>query len=247
MNVLILEDNERTRNKLMEVTKACNGVDRVFSFGRKEDAYFCAMEHVINLFLVDIVLEPEKDNDNSGILFADSLRRHNSYKLTPIIFITGLMGLERDLLKRVHCYDYIEKPIGDGRILKEHLDEVVEAVLAGKQPERKEYVPLRHDGIGYMVYLDDVVYFNNKQGTLYIHTIDDEIVIPNLSTKTFMNKIQDDCFLMPTHGTAVNVKYIENIDFRNREVYLKHTDFAIPIGGRKYKQFKEDYMRWQTW
>lgn len=32
------------------------------------------------------------------------------------------------------------------------------------------------------------------------------------------------------------------MDFRNKEVYMKNNS-VIPIGGRKFKQFKEEYLR----
>lgn len=246
MNVLILEDNKRCREALEEIARSCQNVSRVFGFARREEAFICAADYKIDLFLIDIVLEPGKDNDNSGIKFADSLRECASYKLTPIIFITALVGLERELLKRVHCYDYIEKPIGDGKLIKAQINEALEAVAMERRPEKREYIPLRHDGIGYMVFADEIVYFQNRRGILYIHTIDDIITIPGLSSKKFMKKIKSAKFLIPTYGTAVNVNYISSIDFRNKEVYLKNSSNIIPIGGRKFKQFKEEYLNWQS-
>ena len=72
--------------------------------------------------------------------------------------------------------------------------------------------------------------------------IDDEIRIPNLSAKKFYQKIQRTHFLAPIYGTYVNVKHISSVDFRNKEVYMKNNSL-IPIGGRKFKQFKEEYLR----
>ena len=87
MNVLILEDNQRCREALEGIVESCQNVSRVFCFARREEALICAADYKIDLFLIDIILETGKDNDNSGIRFADSLRECASYKLTPIIFI----------------------------------------------------------------------------------------------------------------------------------------------------------------
>lgn len=244
MNVLILEDKESSKNTLKKIVLSCSGVDNVFCYSRKEEAFVCAMENTIDLFLLDIVLEPDVVNDNSGIFFAESIRKIDTYRLTPIIFITVLMGLERELLKKIHCYDYIEKPIGDGRLVKEHVEEVLEAISLGRKDVPREYIPLHHDGIGYLIFLDDVIYFENKRGILYIHTVDDDIQIPNLPAKKLLQRIERSEFLMPVYGTAVNVRYISSVDFRNREVYLKN-NCVIPIGGRKYRQFKKDYLKWK--
>ncbi len=242
MNVLILEDKECNRDALEKIVLSCAGVKNVYSCGKREEAFLFAVDNQIDLFLIDIILEPSNANDNSGITFAESMRKLEKYRLTPIIFITVLMGLERELLKKIHCYDYIEKPIGDGKLVKEHVEEVLEALSVGKKKEEREYLPLHYDGIGYLVYLDEVLFFESKMGTLYIHTIDDEIRIPNLSAKKIYQKIQRMHFLTPIYGTYVNAEYISSVDFRNKEVYMKDNS-VIPIGGRKFKQFKEEYLR----
>ena len=179
MNVLILEDKECNRNALEKIVLSCAGVKNVYSYGKREEAFLSAVDNQIDLFLIDIILEPGNANDNSGIAFAESIRKLDEYRLTPIIFITVLMGLERELLKKIHCYDYIEKPIGDGKLVKEHIEEVLEALSVGRKREEREYIPLHYDGIGYLAYLDEVIFFESKSGTLYIHMIDDEIRIPN--------------------------------------------------------------------
>lgn len=105
MRVLILEDNEKTRKALVKIVRSCAPDGEICDFGNRADAYMCAWEKEVDLFLIDIVLEPQRKNDNSGIVFADSMRENVKYRLTPIIFITVLSGLEPQLLKRVHCYD----------------------------------------------------------------------------------------------------------------------------------------------
>ena len=242
MNVLILEDKKNNRDALEKIVYSCRNIEFVFTCDKVEDALKIVFDRHIDLFLLDIILKPENENDNSGIQFAEKVRKINEYKLTPIIFITVLMGLERDLLKRIHCYDYIEKPIGDGTIVKEHLEEVTDAIMAGKKSETRECVPIHYDGIGYMIFLDEVMFFENKLGVLYIHFMDDEIRIPNYSAKKFYSMIRQAVFLTPVYGTFVNIKYIASVDFRNREVYMKDNS-VIPIGGRKLKKFKEEYLK----
>lgn len=171
MNVLILEDKECNRNALEKIVLSCAGVENVYSCGKREEAFLSAVDNQIDLFLVDIILEPSNANDNSGIVFAESIRKLDKYRLTPIIFITVLMGLERELLKKIHCYDYIEKPIGNGKLVKEHIEEVLEALSVGKKREEREYIPLHYDGIGYLAYLDEVIFFREQNGNI-VHSHD---------------------------------------------------------------------------
>ena len=144
----------------------------------------------------------------------------------------------------MHCYDYIEKPLGDGSLVKERLQEVLDALAGDRKRPQRECVPVRHDGIGYAVYLDEVVYVVNRRGVLYIYTTDDVIEIPNLSAKKFLQKVKETRFYEPVYGTAVNADYIEKVDFRNSEVFLKGRDEVLPIGGRLKKRFREEYMKW---
>lgn len=244
MKILILEDNENCRNTLVKIVKSCRSDAKVYAFGRRSDAYLFAFENHVDLFLIDIILEPSKRNDNSGILFADTIREHSGYKLTPIIFITALQGLETDLLKRVHCYDYIEKPIGDGRLVKAHIQEVLNALSSDTRNHQRECIPMRHDGIGYVVYLDEVIYVMNRRGVLYINMVDDVIEIPNLSTKNFLKRVKNTKFFQPIYGTAVNADYIREVDFRNNRVLLKKSNDILPLGGRLKKRFREEFMKW---
>lgn len=243
MRVLILEDNEKTRKALVKIVRSCTPDGEICDFGKRADAYMCAWEKEIDLFLIDIVLEPDRKNDNSGIVFADSMREHVKYRLTPIIFITVLSGLEPQLLKRVHCYDYIEKPIGDGEIVRSRVEEVLSAISDNKYIADRETLVLYYDGLGYVFYVDEIIYFSSRRGRLSLYTINETVEIPHVTAKSIKQKVKYTKFLEPTYGTFVNISYIEHVDFRNKEVFLKEIDDVLPIGGRKAKDFKEEYLK----
>lgn len=85
-------------------------------FSTQEDALDFALIHRIDLFLVDIILRLKERNDFSSIQFAEKIKQCLFYGTAEIVFITTLAGLEVELLHRVHCYDYIEKPIDEMRV-----------------------------------------------------------------------------------------------------------------------------------
>lgn len=122
--VLILEDNELTRNKLIRIIKSMEQKVNVHAFSGEEEALGFALTHRIDLFMVDIILHPKKRNDFSGITFVERIRECPFCARAEIVFITSLAGLEVDLLHRVHCYDYIEKPIDEERV-KRLMDEII--------------------------------------------------------------------------------------------------------------------------
>ena len=90
MKVLILEDNEICRQSLIKVVKSCMKNITVYDFDNRAAAYLCAMDNNIDLFLVDIILEPKIRNDSSGFKFAQDIRDVKRYKSVPIIVSAAL-------------------------------------------------------------------------------------------------------------------------------------------------------------
>lgn len=240
MNVLILEDNEVARNALVKIVKSCMNQIQVFAFANRGEAYLCAMDKNIDLFLVDIILNPKERNDTSGIRFANDLRDNIRYKAKPIIFITTLSGLEGALLRQVHCYDYIEKPIDALRVRRRIL-EALDAIVSERKMKKPEQLSLRYDGVNFPVVIDEIIYMVSRRGVLYIYGVEDRIEIPNLPMSTFLSRIRDNHFLIPIKGTAVNARYIRSVDFSQNKVYLKRTKDVVDIGGRMKKRFREEF------
>ena len=118
------------------------------------------------------------------------MREIDKYKLTPIIFVTSLIGGEADLLKTIHCYDYIEKPLGDGKIAISKILNAIEAIQSRPIPKRVEYIPLHYDGIRYMLAVKDIICIENKKGVLYVYLKDEKIEIPRISLKKAGGQLQ---------------------------------------------------------
>ncbi|MDE5780428.1 MAG: hypothetical protein K2I03_02980, partial [Lachnospiraceae bacterium] len=88
--VLIVEGREETRAELTELVESIRSDVKVFSTAEREKSYKIAMEHDIDLFMVDIVLNQADKGDVSGLIFAESIRKTNIYKFTPLVFITSI-------------------------------------------------------------------------------------------------------------------------------------------------------------
>lgn len=233
-HVLILEDLEIARKTLTNIVGSCMDDIVVHAFSSAGEAYECALEQKIDLFLVDIVLKPSDSNDFSGISFARNIRSYGRYLSSEIIFITTLAGLEADLLREVHCFDYIEKPIDPERVKK-----AVRQALRKleKQDEEDELIFLRKDRISYPVFTKEIIFAISRHKVLYVHKKEDVIEVPNLSLKRFLSRIHTQKFLMPTKGAAVNIRYIEYIDTTNRFVKMRGVKEPVDIGARLKNQF----------
>ena len=166
------------------------------------------------------------------------MREIDKYKLTPIIFVTSLIGGEADLLKTIHCYDYIEKPIDEQKVMQ-----IVEEVLtrgekSSKLPQR---IYFRNDGIIYPVDVADIRYVVYQNRTLHVYDGDECIEVPNFPLKHFLEQVQDEVFLIPIKGTAVNIAYIEAVDYVNQFVKLKEITKQISMGSVLKRTFRKEY------
>ncbi len=239
--ILILEDNALTRNKLVKILESLEQEVDVFAFSTQEEAFGCALTHRIDLFLVDIILQPKERNDFSGIRFVEKIRECPSCAAAEVVFITSLAGLEVELLHRVHCYDYIEKPIDENRIKRivtEILDRGEKTV---KMPER---IYFRNSGISYPIDVPEIRYAVHQNRMLSVYTGDECIEVPNLSLKKFLEQIRECVFLTPLKGTAVNIAYIESVDYVNQFIYLKGIKEPICMGSIMKKKFRSEYEKY---
>lgn len=241
-NILILEDVETAREALAQIVKACDDEIEVFAFSNIGDACACMMENRIDLFLIDIILKPQVSNDFSGITFAEYVRQQEQYLAVDIVFVTSLIGLEAELLRKIHCFDYIEKPIRESRVRKV----VLQAIQKIEMKEEIDAICfVRKDRVAYAIHENEIMLLESRYKTLSIHKTDDILEIPGLSMNQFIKRLRTQHFLTPTKGIAVNYAHIEYVDPVNRYVKMRGQKELIEIGVRKKKQFMEELEKLQ--
>ena len=116
MSVLILEDNRQILNVLEELVMSVAEDEKVYATDNVGEAYKIAMETSIDVFLLDIILYTDKKGDTSGMQYAQSMRKLERYRFTPIIFITSLEDPEMYALRDLHAFGYIEKPFAPSQV-----------------------------------------------------------------------------------------------------------------------------------
>lgn len=240
--VLVLEDLCAARQSLAHMIRECSEELVVYEFGDMAKAFEFAMENKVDVFMVDIILKPKEPNDFSGITFAKHIRDLPQYASAEIVFVTTLAGLEAELLRMVHCFDYIEKPVSVERV--QRVTGEVLRKLNGRNTGN-ELIFLRKDRVTYPVYENKIIYAENRKKVLYVYTEEGIVEAPNLSLKKFLERVHTQNFVSPTKGVAVNVDFIEYIDTTNRFVKMRGLDTLIDVGARMKDRFLSEIQRYE--
>lgn len=233
--VLILEDNRSTLCLLEKLVKETDNNLVVYAFTNAKDACECMLDHKIDLFLVDIILDTGVPGDTSGLYFAQKVRRIERYSFTPLVFITSLMDSKFILYEEFHCYSFIEKPFDPQRvktIVKDCLQ------FPGSDPEWKT-LWFRKEGIVQVVALEEVVYVESIDHILYIHTNKAGVVkIPYIKLKDFLQKADSKYIQQCRRNTIINLRYMDNIDVSNGIIQFKDGR-RVDMGVTYKKKIKE--------
>lgn len=237
--ILILEDNPATLEHLTNIVREVDNHNAVYFFDNIKDAYQCAMEKTIDLFMIDIILDTSNPGDASGLKFVENIRRVEHYSFTPIIFVTSLEDARSYTYENLHCYSFIEKPFDVDRV-----KQMVEQCLRfpGKGNSSKTLY-FRKDGIILAVEREDIVFAESIEHIMHIHTKQGDVLkIPYITIKKLLEEIDSLDIIQCSRNTVVNKNYILNVDIPNRMIKLKGNLGRVEIGVMFKKHVKECFV-----
>lgn len=234
-NVLILEDKQQHLEVLTTIISTIPKEITIYKATDVGMAYQIIGERTIDLFIIDIILKPEKQYDVQGLGFAKAIRKHKKYEFTPIIFVTALQDPKLYSYSKLHCYAYIEKPFK-----AEEVKQIVEEALNfPKQEVRDQLVFFRKEGIVYAKDVRDVIYVECSRRKALIHCLEETLEIPYMTCERIMTELNSDDFIQCSRYTIINRRYIERIDYSNRYVKMKHISTQIEIGIAMKNSFRK--------
>lgn len=235
--VLIVEDKKETRELLTHMVYEIDGSAVVYAVDNEDKAYSIAMKKSIDVFLVDIILHPRKTGDQAGAVFTQNIRNVEKYLFTPIIFITSLYDTKLSMFSTVQCYGFVEKPFDIEKTKK-----IIANAMRYHTTEIGDRSYVFHaEGLIGSVLLNDIIYIENQNYNLHMHTIKDDFIIPYKSCKKILEELDSDDFIKCNRGTIVNMQYIEKIDSPGRFIYLKGCEEVLEIGTILKKTFMEKF------
>ncbi|MFQ9514275.1 MAG: LytR/AlgR family response regulator transcription factor [Eubacterium sp.] len=224
--VLILEDKEIHRMTLIKMLKEIDESLEVYDAGTVAEAYKISMENMINLFLVDIIIEPEVRGDVSGLKFVEAIRKIPYYSFAPIIFITSLEDPEMCAYRELHCYGYIEKPFD-----KEEVKSLIYQALKFPQKDNNSInVYFRKDGVVYAIKKEEIIYIEISRKEILIHTEKENIKMPYMPVKQLLKELNSENFIQCNRGCIINKTFVEYIDYVNRYIKICDREEYVEIG-----------------
>lgn len=235
-SVLIIEDHRDSMEMLVQIVKHVDNSVCIKTASNEEDAYIAALKNHIFLFLIDVILNPSKPGDVSGMNFAYQIRKMEQYRFTPIIFITAVEDSRLYAYSDIHCYYYLEKPFAPDRAARV----ISEALMFPKEEKTSHDVFFRKDSIFYKKDISEVVYIEITRTKQVIHLVDGKLELQYKPCKVILAEIQSEKLLQCSRNLIVNKDYIDIIDPVSRYIKLKYEYGQIDIGVTFKKKFMRD-------
>lgn len=240
--VLIIEDKKESREMLVKIVKEVEGNASVYAVSDEKEAYNIAMQKNIDLFLVDIILHPERTGDSSGASFAQNIRTVEKYLFTPIIFVTSLYDTKACMYSTVQCYSFIEKPFD----VKKVKHTIQRALRFHKYEDDERKFIFHTEGLLEAVLIKDIVYIETRNHKVHVATAKEKFQISYKTGPEIMEELASENFVKCNRNYIVNLNQIEKIDPVNRYISLKGVDISLEIGPVMKKEFlRRFYERYQ--
>ena len=237
--VLIVEDEPSCQSKLKQIAEQFGA--KVYIADNSASAYQIAMEHAIDLFLVDMVLKGDKQGETSGNQFGLGIRNMSQYARATIIIITSLQDPEQMFYRQMHCFYYIEKSFN-----YDQAEEVIKNALSLPPiaMPKKEYLTMRNKSVTIMKKISEIVYLEKKGNSVIVHSVGGNCEVNYRSMDSFLEELDNEEFAKCKSNIIVNMSYIEVLDEGNRYIILRDGLGRLEIGIKIKKQFLKRYDEW---
>ena len=203
-----------------------------------EQNYEKALQHTIDVFFLDIILNTGQNGDVSGLEFAQKMRSIEKYRFTLMIFTTSLMDPKLYAFTNIHSYAYLEKPY-DPNEVKKIVEKTIEYTT---EREEDKNLFFRKDGLIFSVNISEIIYIENSGHRLTLQTKMEKMQMPYKSCKKLMEEIDCKYFMQCSRSTIVNMKYVLALDLVNRYLVLKDGLGSLEIGIAYIKKVKEAFQ-----
>ena len=236
--VLIVEDEEQQLNILQRLVRNVNQTADIYLARNVAEAYRTLMERTIDVFVVDIILEPEKAGDTSGFQLIDRLRKIPKYMFTPVIVVSALEDPTFYAYTELNCLGYIEKPYDPKRIA-----ELLQKALCYTTSRNEETtINFRKSGILYPLRIKDIVYLESRNHIIYVHMVSGSCLkAPYKTCKQILKEADGDSLVQCSRSALINRNYVLIVDTVNRLITFKDNLGRVDIGITYRKKISKEF------
>lgn len=224
--ILILEDDTVSRGALVSMLGKLGKevqVDAAADLQSAEELLESGKNY--DLFLLDVNLDKEDQEDASGLIFAEKVRKVMRYELTPIVMLTSVGSLEIEAYRKIHCYQYILKPYEETEVC-----EVVKRILAHTRSLEKPYIIVKKNGINYKILCEDIVFCKAIPRGVCFYLKEEQMEVPYLSIRQLLDKLPKQGFIQCHRMFVVNHAYVRYYDLVNQMIQMEGYPDKIDIG-----------------
>lgn len=235
-SVLIVEDNEKAMESLRKIAVSLNAI--VYTADNSADAYRIACQHNIDIFLVDIILNPQIQGDVSGSKFVLDIKEMPRYARAIVIFITSREDFQNSAYSQLHCYSFIEKPF-----YPEYVRTILKEAMQLPQFEikTKEKICFQMKDKPHVVRkISEIIYIQKQNNRITVYSIDGAVDIQYRTINAVMEELDSPQFLKCNRNTLVNTDYVDIVDPINRYITLRNNYGCLEIGSKLKKRFMEE-------
>ncbi len=238
INILILEDEERSRRFIKKIIAENLSKYGVFDTAKGNEAIDFAREFQPDIALLDIELD--EGEALSGLDIAKII--HNISPKTKFVFITGYTKYAVDCYS-VHPYDYILKPVNTKRVIKTLRaleDEIQKDNDVNSDENKAEKLTIKTKNKQIIIAVEDILFIERRERNTYIHSEQDIYKIE----KTLKQLLEE----LPNYFLRVHKSYIVNknkinkiisVGDRTYDIEFIETDKVARMSRNEYKKMKD--------
>ena len=245
-HILILEDEVLLQEELKRLVEKSEPDCMVLETGDIKEAYQMANEYFIDLFLLDIILNPFCKEKREGLTFAENIRKIEEYEVTPIVFITSIAYYEKQAFHNIHCYDYLLKPIEEETAI-----EIFQRLLKNRRKRQTEYderyIEFVDHGVIFPIRIKEIDFIEYAQRKLHVYTRGKKYSFKNITLSECIERMKGSSIIQIHKSILVNARKIITYDSVNRIIQIEiESEKRILDVGQKYKENIKGFIRDDT-
>ena len=233
-NILILEDNDKIRERLVNIIRNNYSENQVtiYAYSSTIGIYDAISNNDIDVFMVDIMLAGDNVVSADGLKFVEKIRAMKSYEFTPVIFVTSIYDQKLYAYSDLHSYKYIEKPFKDEMVL----DALEGALRFPKGKEKEKNFRVVVDGTIFIMKCSEIVSIESFRHKIIITDIEGgRLEAPYKVFDEILNDIKGTTLYQCSRYMIINKDYVTAVNWTRGFLRLKNVQQEIKIG----RTFKE--------